>query len=88
MSRGGAHGGATVAQVAAQLGVHENTVSRATDRALTHLEILVTTYQRDLALRGDPLLVCIRRAAYRSFIERLMRCRPGDYPDDDPPDGV
>jgi hypothetical protein len=82
VSRAGAHGGATVAEVAAELGVHPNTVVKDTARALGHLELLITALMDDL---GDPLLLCVQRVAFESYCARLMCCKPGDVPDDDPP---
>ena len=87
MTRRGSHGGATLPEVAAALGISEDTVARTERRALARLEIAITMFVDDLG-RDDLLVACLQRLAYSLYCGRLMACPPGEAPDDEPPCGV
>jgi DNA-binding NarL/FixJ family response regulator len=85
VTRRGAYGGASVAEVAEALGVSERTVRRDTAHALELLEVRVVAALDLLDADRDALLGCVRRLAWLCYLERLAACPAGCEPDDEPP---
>lgn len=82
---------ASVAEVAAELGVSPSTIKRAERTALAKLaEALTAGSGPEIVVRLSPFeaLMLHGSVARRRYCERLMRKRPYETVEDEPPEGL